>query len=255
MATEQLLQARDLLTSIDHPKAREWLVRLDELDPVEDRLAEAQHLIKTLRYGEARQVLKTLHHPSAQRLLTALDDVEREKKRRSSRSIRWITGILLIIVLVGAAAFFFVSSVTRTHVYEDNLIRLNYSFPWVERKNFPNCSEDPCKLVLQHFLFNTNVIAVMWEDIGVYVNNDDHYASEAIVNQDTIVTYDWEFKGGPAVLVNFYGNTSPQLYTSQIWFSEGNVIFGLQMVSIDETAHRAFQADFDRVINSVEFKH
>jgi hypothetical protein len=77
---ERYDEARVILRGIDHPKAKEWLAKLDEIAPPaapspRDQLAAARDLIRAGRYDEARVILRATDHPKAKEWLAKLDEI------------------------------------------------------------------------------------------------------------------------------------------------------------------------------------
>lgn len=92
-------EARAILREIDHPTAREWLAKLDQIAPVpvespapippstepvpspaapkEQLLAAREHLTAK-RYDEARAILREIDHPTAREWLARLDKLAPE---------------------------------------------------------------------------------------------------------------------------------------------------------------------------------
>jgi hypothetical protein len=78
---ERYDEARAILRGIDHPKAQQWLAKLDEIAPPpavsspRDQLVAARDLINAGRHDEARAILRTVDHPKAQQWLAKLDEI------------------------------------------------------------------------------------------------------------------------------------------------------------------------------------
>jgi hypothetical protein len=76
-------EARAILRGIDHPRAREWLAKLDQLTPpprselfsIQEQMAVARDLIREERYDEARGLLQGIDHPKAREWLAKLDQI------------------------------------------------------------------------------------------------------------------------------------------------------------------------------------
>lgn len=255
-------EAKQLLRTIQHHKAREWLAQIDRMTHkvgIQQQLDEAKSLIKALRYNEARQFLNAIDHPAAQQMLDAIDDIEREKQRREARNTRNFRTAMGVICILTVATMLIFQGIGRVSTYDDGVIRVRYQFPWIQA-SLDHCPDQMCKIMLHNFFSRTSGIGILYRDLGFYIPNNqlhsyiyDEYASKHYIETESIDTYDWEYKGGPAVLVQYYINKTGRFYNTEIWFSEGKRLFGIVMVSANEAEYQRFKSEFDRVIESVEF--
>jgi hypothetical protein len=266
-------EARALLRTIDDIRALEWLDKLDQIAPthvapaptrvddVVEQLKAAEGLIRAGKYRQARENLRTIKHPGATRLLTAIDEIQAEKRRRSIRRTFVLGAMAALIALVAFIGVTGTTLMNQEHVYEDQLIRVRYKFPWTKIDSPPQCPLGRCKLMLEHAFLSNRGIAILWWDEGMFISNNDlhtaiydHYLTLPEIDQSTIQTFDWEFKGGPAVLVNYYAYHPMQFYHTELWFSEGSVIFAIDRVTRGEQDYAYLQVQFDPILESIEFK-
>jgi len=77
-------EARALLQPIDHPLAKQWLAKLDEVAPessgtLKEQMQAARNLIMAKDYTQARAMLQQIDHPTARKWLAKLDEVAAEE--------------------------------------------------------------------------------------------------------------------------------------------------------------------------------